>query len=155
MSGSFVGEYLRSPGSHECDRRTNGSIHPGSTPDPFLHASLDLIHDAALPALADPGGTNRDSFGESGPPLPPLSKDTNHPFKPLLVSDSNTQALQRLVIRVVSKDELPFVIESIFSNVRTVDIVRCLEGSDAQAFIDVIDEVCYHTVVSLSAELVH
>jgi len=155
MPVSFTGEYLGPLGSRECDKQTNESIPPASTPDPFLHPNLGLIQDAALPALTDSGGTSRDAFGESDPPLPPLSEDTNHPFKPLLVSDSDKRALQRLVSRAVPQDELPFVIESIVSNVRAADIVRCLQGSDAQAFVDVIDEVCYYAIASLSTESVH
>jgi len=51
-----------------------------------------------------------------------------------------------LVSRTVSQDELPFTIGMIVSNVKAADIAGCLQGSDAQTFVDVIDEVCHHAI---------
>ena len=77
-------------------------------------------------------------------PLPPV--DMDHPTEPSLISTPEKQALQRLVSRSAPQDELPSVIETVVSNVKAVDIVNCLKGDDAQTFIDVIDEVCHHTI---------
>ena len=59
--------------------------------------------------------------------------------------DSYEQAWQRLISRAVPQDELPSLIETIFSDRRRTDMVDRLQGSDAQAFIDVVDGVCQHT----------
>ena len=101
------------------------------------------------PALTGSGGTNKGSFGDGFPPLPLSPGDTNHPPEPPLVSDPDKQALQRLVSRAVPQDELPSVIGSIFSNMKTTDIVGSLQQSGAQRFIDVIDQACYHAVLPL------
>jgi hypothetical protein len=75
--------------------------------------------------------------------------DVNHtPEPPLLISDSDKQALQRLANSNVSHDELPALIESVVTNVEPTVAAKCLErNEDAQRFIDVIDQVCdtFHT----------
>ena len=60
-----------------------------------------------------------------------------------IVIQSERQALQRLITRAVPRDEFPSLIETIFLGEKT-DVVGRLSGSDAQAFIDVIDEVRHH-----------
>ncbi|KAF9778164.1 hypothetical protein BJ322DRAFT_500310 [Thelephora terrestris] len=57
-------------------------------------------------------------------------------------SDAGQRALQRLISPSVPQDELPSLIETVALNTKTADIVQCLRGSDAQKFIDVIDQVC-------------
>ena len=79
-------------------------------------------------------------------PLPPGS--TNSTSKPPLIFDSNKQTLQRLISRAVPQDELPSVIAAVVSNIKAADIVECLQGSDAQTFIDIIDEACNHAIPS-------
>ena len=91
----------------------------------------------------------RDSMGESGISLPLPLGDTNQLFEPVLVPDSDNRALRRLVSREVSQNELPSFIETIVSNTKAADIVKCLKGTDVQTFIDVIDEACYQAVPSL------
>ena len=125
--------------------RPDQSSHPAPTPSLFLEGSLDLFEDAVSPAVTGTGGIDVD---ESGSPLPPLPGNTNHVSEPLLIPDSNGRALQRLVSRDVPQDELPSVIETIISNVKAADIVGCLQENDAQTFIDVMDEVCHHTIPS-------
>jgi len=76
-------------------------------------------------------------------PLPPLSPGpdpTRHPPDPSIAVDPQEQAWQRLIARAVPHDELPSLIETIFSE-RKSNTVDRLSGSDAQAFIDVTDEV--------------
>ena len=51
-----------------------------------------------------------------------------------------TPACRHLVSRRFAPDELPSLIETIFSSKDEGDAVRCLLGDDAQVFIDVIDE---------------
>ncbi|KAF9780778.1 kinase-like domain-containing protein [Thelephora terrestris] len=53
----------------------------------------------------------------------------------------NTEAaLRRLVGGAVPQDELPSVIEMVVSNLKAANIVQILQGSDAQTFIDVVDQ---------------
>ena len=92
-------------------------------------------------------------MGESGPSLPLPPKNTNHSHKPLLVPDSNRRALRRLISRTVPQHELLSVIETIFSNVKAADTVKCLEESDAQTFIDIVDEACHR--YSITEKLAH
>ena len=92
-------------------------------------------------------------MGEGGPSLPLPPKYTNHAHKPPLVPDSNRRALRRLISRTVPQHELLSVIETIFSNVKAADTVKCLEESDAQTFIDIVDEACHR--YSITEKLVH
>ena len=84
---------------------------------------------------------------DAGAPLPtppPGLNPTRHPPNPPIAIGSKEQAWQRLIARAAPRDELPSLIETIFSG--KTDVVDRLGESDAQAFIDVIDEVCYHTL---------
>jgi len=146
MSVLSLDEHLRSPGWHRRDRQPNESSPPTPVPSSFLDVNLGLVQFATPSTFTGSGGTNRDSFGESGPPSPPLSGDTSRPTEPPFVSDLDKQALQLLVCRAVPQDELPSVIESIVSNVKAIDIVNCLHGTEVQAFIDVVDEVRHRAI---------
>ena len=64
--------------------------------------------------------------------------------EPTLVLNFVRPALRRLIGRAVPRDELISLIEAIFSKGRVSDIIGCVEGSDAQTFIDIMDEVGYH-----------
>jgi len=59
--------------------------------------------------------------------------------------DPHEQAWRRLISHTTPRDELPFLIETIFSGMRTTNIAGHLPGNDIQAFIDTIDEVRRHT----------
>ena len=50
-------------------------------------------------------------------------------------------ACERLLKRAFAPDELPSLIEAIFSNEDECSAIRSLLGNDAQTFIDVMDEV--------------
>ena len=60
--------------------------------------------------------------------------------------DNREQALQRLIRRIVPQDKVPSTIETIFSDGKVTDMIDRLRDSDAQAFIDVIDEVRRHSL---------
>ena len=77
-------------------------------------------------------------------PLPSPGLDPTQHLDPPIAIDSHEQAWQRLIARTVPLDELPSLIETIFSG-RETDVVNRLKGGDAQAFIDIMDEVPYHT----------
>ena len=94
--------------------------------------------DSALPALNQPGDVN------NVPESPPV-----------LISDSDKRTLQRLVRSSVPQDELPSLIKLVVSNVNPTDIAKCLEGSDAQTFIDVMDQVCDTTTLRRSSPVVN
>ena len=75
------------------------------------------------------------------PPLPLPQGDTNHDSESPLILASGKQALQRLVTDTVPRDELPCLIETIVTNMKATEIIQCLQGCDAQMFIDMIDQV--------------
>ena len=54
----------------------------------------------------------------------------------------HTLACQRLIKHSFSPEELPSLIEVLFSSKDEADEIRRLCGDDAQTFIDMIDEVC-------------
>ena len=85
---------------------------------------------------------------ESDTHSPPLPEDTD-PLESPFVLESDKRALQRLVNRAILQDELPSVIGTIVSNMESTDIVKCLQASEAQTFIDVIDEACHHPIQPL------
>jgi len=60
-----------------------------------------------------------------------------------LVDDPQEQAWHRLITRAAPHDELPSLIETILSG-STTDVVDRLSETDAQVFIDVMDEVHHH-----------
>ena len=99
--------------------------------------------------LVDSGEINRGPTGESGLFLTSTPGDTDHPYEPPFAPDPNKRALQRFIGRTAPQHELPSVIEAIFSNVKTADIVECLQESDVQTFIDLLDEVRHHAIPSL------
>ena len=79
-------------------------------------------------------------------PLPSLDLDpTQYLPDPSIAIDSKEQALRRLITRAVPRDEFPSLIETVFPG-KKADVVDRLSGSDAQAFIDVMDEVRHHTL---------
>ena len=111
-------------------------LQAGPSPSSLLNENPDPIVGILPPASTD-----------SDMPFPPIPADTDHSPDPPLILDSDRQALQRLVSGTVPHDELPSLIGSIVTNVKAASIVTCLQGSDAQMFIDVIDQVCttlYH-----------
>jgi hypothetical protein len=61
-------------------------------------------------------------------------------------SDAGQRALQRLISPTVPPDEIRSLIETVALNMKAADIVQYLQGSDAQIFIDVIDQVCGVTI---------
>ena len=63
------------------------------------------------------------------------------PAGPPASPDSSERALQRLISGAVSLDELSSLIESIFSSENATGMVRCLQGINAQTFVDMVDEV--------------
>jgi hypothetical protein len=50
--------------------------------------------------------------------------------------------------RVVPKDELASLIDTICSNEKVGSMLDHLQGNDIQTFIDVIDTVCHHVLPS-------
>ena len=58
------------------------------------------------------------------------------------IPDSDRRALQRLVSGATPQDELAPLIETIVSDLKADNIVKLLQASNAQMFIDVMDNVC-------------
>ena len=94
--------------------------------------------DSPFPAVNQPGDAN------NVPESPPV-----------LISDSDKRTLQRLVGSSVPQDELPSLIKIIVSNVNPTEIAKCLERSDAQTFIDVVDQVCDTTTLRRNSPIVN
>ena len=57
------------------------------------------------------------------------------------------RAFQCLVSGAPPRDELPYLIETVVSNMKADDIVNHLHGADAQPFVDVLDQVCIPLVL--------
>ena len=110
----------------------------------LAHNSVDV--DPRAPVPNSFLGRNPSLAEDDAPPA-----DTKNIREPPLISDSGIQALQRLVGRAVPRDDLPSVIETIVSNMKTTSIVECLERSEAQIFIDTIDEARHHTIPLLGS----
>ena len=90
-------------------------------------------------------------MGDGGTPSP-LPSPCHNPTQrvkgspgPSMVTDSHEQKWQRLISGAAPQDELPSLIETIFSN-KTTNIVDRLQESNAQAFINVIDGVRHQTL---------
>ena len=62
--------------------------------------------------------------------------------------DSGEQALHRLIGGTTSRDEVPSLLEAVSLSAKAIDRIRCLQGREAQAFIDVVDQVRCHTLPS-------
>ena len=68
---------------------------------------------------------------------------------------SEPRPWKRLISDItLSKHERVSLITCIFSDSNEVESVRLLSGDDAQAFIDVIDEVSVHTFLTPDARMV-
>lgn len=110
--------------------------------------NLGPVEGAAPPVLVDSGDIDTDPVEEGGSSLPSPSGDANHPSELPLVPDSNKRALRRLISNTLPQHELPSVIAAVISNVKSTDIVECLQGSDAQTFVDIMDEVCHRAILT-------
>ena len=75
---------------------------------------------------------------------PPNLNPTRRPPDPSVTIDFQEQAWQQLIARAAPRDKLPSLIETIFSG--KTDVVDRLRESDAQAFIDMMDEVCHYSL---------
>ena len=83
-------------------------------------------------------------MGERGLSPPPPPGEADQPSEPTLALDSGELALQRLIGGAVPQGERASLVEAIFSSGKVADMVARLQESDAQAFIDVVDEVRHH-----------
>ena len=96
---------------------------------------------ATLVAPADSGGTTAVSAarGTSSTLPPPIFCAT--PTVPSSFLYLDTPAFQRLISCTFDPDELPSLIEGVFSSEDQAEVIRSLRGEDAQIFIDVTDQV--------------
>ena len=81
------------------------------------------------------------SVSESGTPSPPAPVDLLRRTNPPRFINVKTPACTRLIKRAFAPEELPSLVEAVFSSKVEGDMIRGLVGDDAQVFIDVIDEV--------------
>ena len=109
-----------------------------------------LIEDTTHPTFIGYSVTNRKVMNNDDTPssLPSSGLDpTQYLPDPSIAIDSQEKAWQRLITRAAPHDELPSLIEIIFAG-READVVSRLRGNDAQTFIDIMDEVYRHTLLS-------
>ena len=69
-----------------------------------------------------------------------------------MIAHSDTPAWERLTSYPLSAHERTSLITSIFSDRTQLKVVRNLLGDDAQAFIDVVDEVIHHQISDLEGK---
>ena len=67
------------------------------------------------------------------------------PAEPPTGPDSGELALQSLIDGTTSRDEVPSLLKSVSLSAKAIDKIGCLQGRDAQAFINVVNEVRCHT----------
>ena len=67
------------------------------------------------------------------------------PVEPPTGPDPGEQALQCLISGTTTRDEFPSLIQAVSLSAKAIEMIGCLRGSEAQAFIDVINEVRCHT----------
>jgi len=123
---------------------------PLPVPSLLLDTNHGLVEDVALPVLISCSVPGEAILGDGDtsvlllpPPLDP-EQHTSNPLDPSTTIDYE-QAWQRLTSHPVPQDELPSLIETIFSDKRGTDMVMRLSEDDAPAFLDMIDEVRHHT----------
>ena len=113
----------------------------GSSPDD----NPDMGRLVSRLALTVPNNGDTTSVYESGASSPRIRR----PFAEYQLSSDPffflCSACGRLVGRAFDVHEFPSLIEAIFSTKDEIDAICCLHGDDAQAFIDVIDEVCFRS----------
>lgn len=129
---------------------------PGLLPD----KDLGLIRDVAYSELTSSNINGGKTMNDGGAPLPltpPLGPtwSTNSPPDPLISVDSHEQSWGRLFGHAIPKDELPSLIEAVFSDRKAAEAVDRLRGDDVQVFIDVIYKVRRHIVYLQRIRLIH
>ena len=67
---------------------------------------------------------------------------------PIRTPHSPDQSWQRLISNTVPQDELASLAEAVFSGENVADLVDSLQREHVQTFIDVIDTVQYHSLLS-------
>ena len=130
----------------------NGHSHDFSSPAPTSSSfpnenpNAGFVEDIALPLSAptSPDCINQNSMGERGLSPPPPPEEADQPSEPTLALDSGELALQRLIGGSIPQGERASLVEAIFSSRKVADMVARLHESDAQTFIDVVDEVRHH-----------
>ena len=117
-------------------------IDIGDTPNHESHSALTETLNADIEV-----GQHVQSLDEIEPSVPQPSPCLGHAQHAnglpdsFATADSHEQPWQLLIDPTIPQDELPSLIEAIFSDRKAADMVDPLQESDAQAIIDVIDEV--------------
>jgi len=118
----------------------------------LLDVNLGLVEDPARPVHIDHSSTGETAVDDGDisvllpSPCLDMAQHTNNPFDPPTTTDSYQQAWQRLINHTVPQDELPSLIETVFSGRGWTDMVDCLQVNDAQAFVDMIDWVSHRAL---------
>ena len=145
--GDSLARVLDRPDEH-C-RRASEADSPVPAESLLSDVNLGPVEDAAHPVSISDSSTGETAVGDGDTsallPSPCLdtARHTDDPLDPSATIDSYEQAWQRLISRTVPEDELPSLIETIFSNRKRTDMVDRLQLSDAQAFVDIIDGVSH------------
>ena len=110
-----------------------------------LNEDFDMLENTTPVAFVGSHGITTIPVAQSGASsAPPLQVFHITLIVPrfILLSGLYAPACQRLIKRAFSPDEFRSLIEAVFSSTDEDNLVRCLRGEDAQAFVDVADEVC-------------
>lgn len=132
---------------HRCDPRASESAYPASALSLLSDENLGPTGDTAHPGFVGcraNGGTAINDNGGSRCLDPPTHPNNLNLLGPPVAIDSHEQTWQRWINRATPQDKLLSVVETLFSSREAIDVVDSLRGSDAQAFIDVMDEVGRH-----------
>ena len=123
---------------------------PASCSFPDENPNTSFVKDVALPlpALTGPDCIDQNSTSERTLLLPPPPGKADQLSQLTLAFNSGELALQRLIGVAIPQGELVSLVETIFSSREVTDTVGHLQESNAQDFIDVVNEVRYNPPAS-------
>ena len=138
---------LRKPSPHRSMPLTASSSY---SPQPPQHDGLSSEFRDPLSGLHDIGGVSTLSISQHAQPNAANPARPEPPSLDLSVhSDFNPPGWKHLISGPLAKHERASMIATIFSNRDEIDTIRNLSGDDAQTLVNVIYEVCPHTLFHL------
>lgn len=109
-----------------------------------LDENLSMVESAIIVGPVTSGDTTTMSVAKNGTSSAPshrCSTQQGLSSNSFFFFNFNTPVCQRLIEHLFTPDDLPSMIEAVFSSTDEGDTIRRLYGDDAQTFIDVVDEV--------------
>ena len=118
-----------------------------------LDENLSMVESAIIVGPVTSGDTTTMSVAKNGTSSAPSHRSSTQQglsSNSFFFFNFNIPVCQRLIERLFTPDDLPSMIEAVFSSTDEGDTIRRLYGDDAQTFIDVLDEV--HSAFSSNHE---